>query len=372
MKKILPIVILLAFVGVGLYYFFYTHAPTTEQISQPSDNKNSFYRRAHLDSIKTGLNVAKPMLELSFEISNTWQIEYVPKTEAINAYDPSLPDENNLEKSQIFIRYFNANDFLTLSTVHILERTRTSANGRPAVNYVIEKKSHIAPFEDQPYWRSEKHRVLDIRSTDQNPTTFYVFAKRPSVSDAEFERFLNSVQFGPTQATLYYPIKDFLIGITKKPFGVYITPETSPVQPDRFTGYHTGVDVEIFPGELEKEIKVYSISNGIVVRSERVNGYGGLLMIEHTVSGRKNLGIYGHLDPDEMKSVGATVYAGEQIAILGDDKSEETDFTRKHLHFGLYQREPLDIRGYVQTKQELSAWLDPVSFFKQYTLAEPE
>jgi hypothetical protein len=33
-------------------------------------------------------------------------------------------------------------------------------------------------------------------------------------------------------------------GLQKKPFGIYITPENSPVQPENFTGYHTGIDVE--------------------------------------------------------------------------------------------------------------------------------
>lgn len=40
------------------------------------------------------------------------------------------------------------------------------------------------------------------------------------------------------------PIAEFEKRITKKPFGIYITPQNSPVQPERFTGYHTGVDVE--------------------------------------------------------------------------------------------------------------------------------
>jgi len=46
------------------------------------------------------------------------------------------------------------------------------------------------------------------------------------------------------EAHLVLPVNQFFARITKKPFGVYITPETSPVQPEKFTGYHTGVDVE--------------------------------------------------------------------------------------------------------------------------------
>jgi hypothetical protein len=41
------------------------------------------------------------------------------------------------------------------------------------------------------------------------------------------------------------PVPGFPEEITKKPFGIFINPETSPVQPERFRGYHTGVDVEV-------------------------------------------------------------------------------------------------------------------------------
>src|SRR5438105_4096773 len=40
------------------------------------------------------------------------------------------------------------------------------------------------------------------------------------------------------------PIGNSLSRVTKKPFGIYITPQNSPVQPEKFKGYHTGVDFE--------------------------------------------------------------------------------------------------------------------------------
>ncbi|RJQ13547.1 M23 family metallopeptidase [Candidatus Parcubacteria bacterium] len=353
-------------VVAGLAFWYWQSQQVETQTPGPEFAQQAkTYKRVSPADIPAGTSAPKEMTFLSFEIPSEWQIEYIPQTKAINIYNPDLPDEDVLEKSQIFIRYFNANDFLTLTTVNILERTQTSVNGRPAVNYVIEKKSHIAPFPNQPYWRSEKHHVLDIRSTADNPTTFYVFAKRPDVSDAEFERFLNSVRFGPTQINLYYPIKDFLAGITKKTFGIYITPETSPVQPDKFRGYHTGVDVEVSQADLSKEIPVFSMADGKVIESKEASGYGGLVVIEHIIDNQKVFAIYGHLDPASLARVGLVVKAGQQIGFLGDDKSQETDFARKHLHFGLYRSNPADIRGYVQSKNELSSWLDPVSFFKQ-------
>src|SRR5579871_4518385 len=51
------------------------------------------------------------------------------------------------------------------------------------------------------------------------------------------------------------PAKDFLQRVTKKPFGIYVTPTDSPVQPERFTGYHTGADGEY--GDITADVPVY-------------------------------------------------------------------------------------------------------------------
>src|SRR5579863_6635904 len=45
-------------------------------------------------------------------------------------------------------------------------------------------------------------------------------------------------------AKLTEPISGGLSRVTKKPFGIYVTPQNSPVQPEKFTGFHTGIDFE--------------------------------------------------------------------------------------------------------------------------------
>ncbi|KKQ38871.1 MAG: Exopolysaccharide biosynthesis protein, sugar transferase domain protein [Candidatus Moranbacteria bacterium GW2011_GWC2_37_73] len=40
------------------------------------------------------------------------------------------------------------------------------------------------------------------------------------------------------------PLDNALSRITKKPFGIYVNPKNSPVNPERFTGYHSAVDLE--------------------------------------------------------------------------------------------------------------------------------
>ncbi|PIX90274.1 MAG: hypothetical protein COZ29_00885, partial [Candidatus Moranbacteria bacterium CG_4_10_14_3_um_filter_45_9] len=44
--------------------------------------------------------------------------------------------------------------------------------------------------------------------------------------------------------------------VTKKPFGILIKKATSPVQQERFSGYHTGTDFETFPDESDIDVSV--------------------------------------------------------------------------------------------------------------------
>jgi len=63
------------------------------------------------------------------------------------------------------------------------------------------------------------------------------------------------------------------------------------------------------------------------------------------------------------QQVTTQVKTGDQMGILGDDHSEETDGARKHLHFSIYVGEKMDYHGYIQTQEELSNWLNPLDFY---------
>lgn len=296
------------------------------------------------------------------DVSVNWQIEAVPAIEAINLYDPAGAGANNLEKSQIFIRYFRAKDFQTLQTVTIHSRDETSIDGRPAVRYDIEKKPNVAAFANQPSWRSERHIVTDVRVSDTNPSVFYVIAERPDLDGAVYRQFLEGFKVSADQAGLIEPIGEFASRITKKPFGILITPETSPVQPERFSGYHTGVDVE-YTDKPDVDIPVQAIAAGTVVHSGRAAGYGGVLVISHRVGSARTLALYGHLDPSSLPKVGAEVSAGQTIGILGEGGTSETDGERKHLHFAVIKGQSVTLKGYVKTKAELGGWEDPLALF---------
>ena len=161
---------------------------------------------------------------------------------------------------------------------------------------------------------------------------------------------------------LDYPIPEFLSRITKKPFGIYITPSTSPVQPERFAGYHTGTDIEYT--DTTTDVAVYAIADGTVVFSERASGYGGVFMILVNLNGTKHTVLYGHIRPSSLPKVGEQVTKGEQIALLGTGYSAETDGERRHLHFAVLSDNSLNIKGYVTSKSQLFSWIDPVTLYQ--------
>lgn len=151
--------------------------------------------------------------------------------------------------------------------------------------------------------------------------------------------------------------------MTKKTFGTYVTPQNSPVMPERFTGYHTGWDFEIFPDELDKDVVVSAFCGGNLRLKETASGYGGVAVEECTIDGVAMTVIYGHLKLSSVSvKAGDKLAPGDRIGLLGVNKSSETDGERKHLHFDIHKGTSTNIRGYVSTADQLKDWIDPKTY----------
>jgi len=148
--------------------------------------------------------------------------------------------------------------------------------------------------------------------------------------------------------------------VTKKPFGIYITRANSPIQPERFTGYHTGADFEVFPEELIIDVPVKAVCAVQLKVKERASGYGGVAVQSCVINNEPVTIIYGHLKLSSItKKAGENLSAGETIGILGADKSADTDNERKHLHLGIHKGTATNIKGYVSAEPGLIDWIDP-------------
>lgn len=147
--------------------------------------------------------------------------------------------------------------------------------------------------------------------------------------------------------------------ITKKPFGIKITPTDSPVQPEKFSGYHTGTDFETFPEEADVLVPINAVCAGKVVYKQRVNGYGGVLIQSCDYQDQPITVLYGHIALSSINlKVGDELKAGEHIGNLGQGYSYDTDGERKHLHLGIHRGSVIELKGYVQNQADLSQWID--------------
>ena len=304
-----------------------------------------------------------PAFRFAADIPASWQVEFVPEIVAVNIYDPAAAAPTKREQSQFFIRFFEANSFLTLSTVNILSREESTVGSHDAVRYEIERKPSVPPFPHQPSWRSGKHRLVDVRLAAANPSLFYVFTSHPSLDPAVFERFLQSLRFHNDAESYRPPLPHANERVTKKPFGLEVSPDRSPLESERFNGFHTGSDCEIFLGEESADIAVSALCGGVLRSKQRAEGYGGVVVQECLLDDQAITVVYGHLALQSVTAAAGSYLApGAKIGLLGAGGSEETDDERKHLHIGIHRGTTIDIAGYVQRAEQLSAWMDPADF----------
>lgn len=169
----------------------------------------------------------------------------------------------------------------------------------------------------------------------------------------------------PKAASIVEPIKYAKVRVMKKPFGLKVSPGHSPVNPEKFSGYHTGVDFETTAAEQNQDVPVYALCDGNLIMKKQATGYGGVAVQSCNLDGRAVTVVYGHLKLDSIGfNVGTKLKAGEQIGILGKGYSQETDRERKHLHLGIHIGTAINILGYVQNKALLSGWLDVLKYLK--------
>jgi hypothetical protein len=160
-----------------------------------------------------------------------------------------------------------------------------------------------------------------------------------------------------TVAKIVLPIDEYGAKKTLKVFGEYIQ--------DRFTGYHVADDIEYT--DIESETPVRAMADGQIEIVQFASGYGGMIKIKHKIDNQTIHSIYGHiaLDSTQLKA-GDQVKAGQFLANLGKNNSEESDGERKHLHFGLYAGDENRINGYESEASAVSKWINPEDFFAQH------
>lgn len=147
-------------------------------------------------------------------------------------------------------------------------------------------------------------------------------------------------------------------------FGLYVTPDPAqnPIDPpERFTGFHTALDIEILPDEEAIEVPVYAICDGEVIYARWTEGYGGVLVQSCVIDDHEVTVLYGHLDTASLThAVGDPAVRGDRIAVLAPAHSKDSDQTRKHLHLGIHKGPEIELMGYVDDESRLQEFIDPM------------
>jgi|GEM_PF-4763904 len=168
----------------------------------------------------------------------------------------------------------------------------------------------------------------------------------------------------------YFPMDNYFERQSVKGFGEYIDDNyyigKEKLFPyNKFYGYHSGVDLEIFNNELNKKVPVYAIYSGKILFIGIVSGYGGVILLN--IDGENKTALYGHIKINDLKyKVNDKVSSGEILTYLGDAFSNETGRERKHLHFAIYKGNDLYFRGYEDTLLRINEkWEDPNIFLEK-------
>ena len=184
----------------------------------------------------------------------------------------------------------------------------------------------------------------------------------------------------PQNQKVVFPLPNFYDRITLNYFGNYLSSGNQSIETNNetpstcskgkaYVGYHTADDLEVIKDEINQSVPVYSIAEGIVKQAGYVNGYGGLIVIEHTISGQTYSTYYGHIDLSKTTiKVGDKVTPGEKITELAPECTAQNGYTRKHLHFGIRKDSSIKVAGYVADKNSLAEWIDPKAFFQSLNL----
>lgn len=164
---------------------------------------------------------------------------------------------------------------------------------------------------------------------------------------------------------LNLPLDEALSRVTKKTFWMKISPKDSPVSPEKFTGYHTGVDFEIFSNEADTDVVIRWICSGPLVLKKWATGYGGVAVQKCTIENEEVTIVYGHLKYESISTlINTEIKTWEKIGILGKWYTTETDGERKHLHLDIHKGSGINIAGYTSTSAGLASWIDPMKYLK--------
>lgn len=141
-------------------------------------------------------------------------------------------------------------------------------------------------------------------------------------------------------------------GRLTSPFGWRFHPVT------KTRSWHQGVDFA-----QSGNVKILASRGGEVIHTGLLGSYGYVVIIRHTLNGKRMDTLYAHLKSNILVRVGQNVTQGQQIAWMGNTGTS----TGQHLHFEIHegawatgQPNAVDPIPYITPKKEEKPKVEPV------------
>jgi hypothetical protein len=197
----------------------------------------------------------------------------------------------------------------------------------------------------------------------------FMYVKPVSMNSQEQEKQNNSN--ATLSSSLPWPLERASERGKLLTFGMFVSPdpEQNPITPpERFTGFHSGLDIEILPEEKDASVLVKAICDGKIIYTGSVEGYGGVIIQQCNINNQPTSVLYGHLRLSSFRvSAGETpITQSTELAELGTAYSNETGGTRKHLHLGMHKGNHIEFLGYVNIQEELAEFIDPFPLLEKF------
>jgi hypothetical protein len=147
-----------------------------------------------------------------------------------------------------------------------------------------------------------------------------------------------------------FPLDDVDLDVSPPPAGFTARGGS---QPEAWM-YHAAEDYFMPAGT-----PVYAIDDGEVTFSDRMGGYGWLVIVDHP---QYNLySLYGHLSPSRWQIEPGEISRGELLGYLGDpdeNGGSAENPLRPHLHFGIRAGQRSDYPGHGEWRW-MAGWIQP-------------
>lgn len=134
-----------------------------------------------------------PAYSFSLSLPVSWRAEYVAAAKAMNMYDKSIVG-SSITASQMFVTYYNGSAFSSIDLIPDSSAANIKAGNQPTQTYDRVTNVPTAP-SGFPSWWPQSHHVVEVKTGDAAPYTFYVFDFAPTLSWTAINNVISTIKF---------------------------------------------------------------------------------------------------------------------------------------------------------------------------------